>query len=50
MQKTKRNIKEEEYKSIILTEVLELFIIELPKYMRYVEKEKRKLKKEQIKK
>ena len=38
---TKWNIREEEYKSIILTDVLELVIIELPKYMKYAKKEKR---------
>ena len=38
---TKWNIMEEEYKSVILTDVLELVIIELPKYMKYAKKEKR---------
>lgn len=38
---TKWNIREEEYKSVILTDVLELVIIELPKYVKYAEKEKR---------
>lgn len=38
---TKWNIREEEYKSVILTDVLELVIIELPKYMKYAKKEKR---------
>ena len=39
--KTKWNIREEEYKSVILTDVLELAIIELPKYVRYANKEKK---------
>ena len=39
--KTKWNIREEEYKSVILTDVLELVIIELPKYIRYANKEKK---------
>lgn len=39
--KTKWNIREEEYKSVILTDVLELVIIELPKYVKYANKEKR---------
>ena len=38
---TKWNIREEEYKSVILTDVLELVIIELPKYIKYAKKEKR---------
>ena len=38
---TKWNIREEEYKSVILTDVLELVIIELPKYLKYAKKEKR---------
>ena len=38
---TKWNIREEEYKSVILTDVLEIDIIELPKYLKYAEKEKR---------
>ena len=38
---TKWNIREEEYKSVILTDVLEIVIIELPKYMKYAKKEKR---------
>ena len=38
---TKWNIREEEYKSVILTDVLELVIIELPKYMKYAKREKR---------
>ena len=32
---TKWNIREEEYKSVILTDVLEIYIIELPKFLRY---------------
>lgn len=39
---TKWNIREEEYRNVVLTDVLELVIIELPKYMRYANKEKRK--------
>ena len=38
---TKWNIREEEYKSVILTDVLEIVIIELPKYMKYAKKENR---------
>lgn len=38
---TKWNIREEEYKSVVLTDVLELVIIELPKYLKYAKKEKR---------
>ena len=38
---TKWNIREEDYKQVILTDVLELVIIELPKYMKYAKKEKR---------
>lgn len=38
---TKWNIREEEYKSVILTDVLEIVIIELPKYVKYAKKEKR---------
>ena len=38
---TKWNIREEDYKSVILTDVLEIVIIELPKYMKYAKKEKR---------
>lgn len=34
---TKWNIREEEYTSVILTDVLEICIIELPKFMRYVQ-------------
>lgn len=33
---TKWNIREEEYKSVILTDILEIYIIELPKFLRYV--------------
>ena len=39
---TKWNIREEEYRNVVLTDVLELVIIKLPKYMRYANKEKRK--------
>ena len=39
--KTKWNIREEEYKSVILTDVLELVIIEIPKYMKYARREKK---------
>ena len=38
---TKWNIREEDYKSVILTDVLEIVIIELPKYRKYAKKEKR---------
>ena len=38
---TKWNIREEEYKSVVLTDVMELVIIELPKYVKYAEKGKR---------
>ena len=37
---TKWNIREEEYQKVILTEVMEFYIIELPKYERYKEKNK----------
>ena len=37
---TKWNIREENYKKIILTDVLELYIIELPKFNKYCGKEK----------
>ena len=39
---TKWNLREEEYKSVILTDVMEIVIIELPKYMEYAKKERRK--------
>ena len=35
---TKWNIREEEYSKIILTEVMEIYIIELPKFKKYQEK------------
>ena len=35
---TKWNIREEEYQKIILTDVMEIYIIELPKFERYNEK------------
>ena len=38
---TKWNIREEEYRNVVLTDVLELVIIELPKYLKYANKEKR---------
>lgn len=38
---TKWNIREEEYTAVILTDVLEIVIIELPKYMKYAKKDKR---------
>ena len=38
---TKWNIREEEYRSVILTDVMEIVIIELPKYMKYAKKGKR---------
>lgn len=34
-------IREEEYTSVVLTDVLEVVIIELPKYMKYARKERR---------
>lgn len=34
---TKWNIREEEYQKIVLTEVMEIYIIELPKFKRYKE-------------
>ena len=37
---TKWNIREEEYQKIILTDVMEIYIIELPKFERYKEKTK----------
>ena len=37
---TKWNIREEEYQKVILTEVMEIYIIELPKYEKYKEKTK----------
>ena len=37
---TKWNIREEEYQKVILTEVMEFYIIELPKYDKYKEKSK----------
>lgn len=37
---TKWNIREEEYKSIILTDALEIYIIELPKFMKYAQSKK----------
>ena len=35
---TKWNIREEEYQKIILTDVMEIYIIELPKFKKYEEK------------
>ena len=35
---TKWNIREEEYQKVILTEVMEFYIIEIPKYEKYKEK------------
>lgn len=40
---TKWNIREEEYQKIILTDVMEIYIIELPKFERYKEKADNKL-------
>ena len=40
---TKWNIREEEYQKIILTDVMEIYIMELPKFERYKEKEDNKL-------
>ena len=37
---TKWNIREEEYKKIILTDVMEIYIIELPKFEKYKENTK----------
>ena len=39
---TRWNIREEEYKSVILTEVLDIYIIELPKFLKYGKNKKRK--------
>ena len=38
---TKWNIREEEYKSVILTDIMEIVIIELPKYLKYARNKKR---------
>ena len=40
---TKWNIREEEYQKIILTDVMEIYIIELPKFEKYKEKSDDKL-------
>ena len=40
---TKWNIREEEYQKIILTDVMEIYIIELPKFEKYKEKTENKL-------
>ena len=40
---TKWNIREEEYQKIILTDVMEIYIMELPKFKKYKEKEDKKL-------
>ena len=40
---TKWNIREEEYQKIILTDVMEIYIIELPKFNRYKEKTDQRL-------
>ena len=40
---TKWNIREEEYQKIILTDVMEIYIIELPKFEKYKEKTDNKL-------
>lgn len=40
---TKWNIREDEYQKIILTDVMEIYIIELPKFERYKEKADKKL-------
>lgn len=37
---TKWNIREEEYKSVILTDALEFYIIELPKFVKYAQNNK----------
>ena len=39
---TRWNIREEEYKSVILTEVLDIYIIELPKFLKYGKNKQRK--------
>jgi len=39
--KSNWKIREEEYASVVLTDVFEVVIIELPKYMKYAKKEKR---------
>lgn len=39
---TKWNIREEEYQKVILTEVMEFYIIELPKYEKYKERTQNK--------
>lgn len=40
---TKWNIREEEYQKIILTDVMEIYIIELPKFEKYKKKANNKL-------
>ena len=39
---TKWNIREEEYQKVILTDVMEIYIIEVPKFSKYKKKEKQK--------
>ena len=43
LNKNNLNIREEEYQKIILTDVMEIYIMELPKFERYKEKEDNKL-------
>ena len=40
---TKWQIREEEYRQIILTDVMELYIIELPKFIKYKENKKKQV-------
>ena len=40
---TKWQIREEEYRQVILTDVMELYIIELPKFIKYKENKKKKV-------
>ena len=43
LNKNNLNIREEEYQKIILTDVMEIYIMELPKFKKYKEKEDNKL-------
>ena len=40
---TKWQIREEKYSQIVLTDVLELYIIELPKFMKYKENKRKQM-------
>ena len=40
---TKWQIREEEYRQVILTDVMELYIIELPKFIKYKENKKKQV-------